>query len=73
MRYLSIVFLILLSSVLGACATAKPAPDAFGNAERAIEAAVRAGAEEHSPVEMEPSIADGLADWGAPSHPLLGD
>lgn len=52
MRYLSIFFLILLSSVLGACATAKPAPDAFGNAEEAIEAAIRAGAEEHSPVEL---------------------
>jgi hypothetical protein len=52
MRYLPILFLMLLSSVLGACATAKPAPDAFGDAEQAIEAAVRAGAEEHSPVEL---------------------
>lgn len=52
MRYLPILFLLLLSSVLGACATAKPAPDAFGNAEEAIEAAIRAGAEEHSPVEL---------------------
>jgi len=30
----------------------KPAPDAFANAEQAIDAAVRAGAEEHSPVEL---------------------
>jgi hypothetical protein len=52
MRYLSIFPLIVLASVLGACATAKPAPDAFANAEQAIEAAVRAGAEEHSPVEL---------------------
>jgi hypothetical protein len=52
MRYPLIFSLMLLSTVLGACATAKPAPDAFGNAEQAIEAAVRAGAEEHSPVEL---------------------
>jgi hypothetical protein len=52
MRYLSIFFVILLAAVLGACATVKPAPDAFANAEQAIEAAVRAGAEEHSPVEL---------------------
>lgn len=49
MRYLLVTLLPLL---LAACATAKPAPDAFNDAERAIEAAVRAGAEEHSPVEL---------------------
>lgn len=52
MRYLSILSLMLLSTLLVACATAKPAPDAFGDAEEAIEAAGRAGAEEHSPVEL---------------------
>ena len=52
MRYPLIFSLMLLSTLLGACATAKPAPDAFANAEQAIEAAVRAGAEEHSPVEL---------------------
>lgn len=31
---------------------AKPGPDAFADAEEAIDAAVRAGAEEHSPVEL---------------------
>jgi hypothetical protein len=30
----------------------KPAPEAFTRAEQAIESAVRAGAEEHSPVEL---------------------
>lgn len=37
---------------LASCASAKPQPDAFASAERAIEAAVRAGAEQHSPVEL---------------------
>lgn len=49
MRYLALVLSILL---LNACATAKPAPDAFDAADRAIEAAVRAGAEQCSPVEL---------------------
>lgn len=49
MRYLALTLLILL---LSACAATKPAPDAFDAAERAIEAAVRAGAEQHSPVEL---------------------
>lgn len=48
MRYLLIPMILLLAS----CATPKPAPDAFTDAEAAIEAAVRAGAEEHSPVEL---------------------
>ena len=43
-----IIFTILLVS----CTTVKPAPDAFNDAEEAIEAAIRAGAEEHSPVEL---------------------
>lgn len=47
MRYLLILLLLLAG-----CATPKPAPDAFADAERAIEAAVRAGAEEYSPVEL---------------------
>ena len=49
MRNLAVVVLILL---LASCATPKPAPDAFTNAEEAINAAVQAGAEEHSPVEL---------------------
>lgn len=44
--------LIALSALLVSCATAKPSPDAFEDAEQAIEAAVRVGAEEHSPVEL---------------------
>jgi hypothetical protein len=38
--------------MLVSCTTAKPAPDAFSDAEEAMEAAVAAGAEEHSPVEL---------------------
>ena len=34
------------------CTTPKPAPDAFNDAEQAMEAAIAAGAEEHSPVEL---------------------
>ena len=48
MRKLFPVTLLLLA----ACAAPKPAPDAFDDAEEAIEAAVLAGAEEHSPVEL---------------------
>jgi len=49
MQNLVILLIVLL---LSACAVPKPAPDAFGDAEQAIEAALRAGAEEHSPVEL---------------------
>jgi len=44
--------IIIISLILASCAAAKPAPDAFKNAEAAINAAVEAGAEEHSPVEL---------------------
>jgi hypothetical protein len=44
----AIIFTLLLAS----CTTVKPAPNAFNDAEEAIEAAIRAGAEEHSPVEL---------------------
>jgi hypothetical protein len=44
----AIIFTLLLAS----CTTVKPAPNAFNDAEQAIEAAIRAGAEEHSPVEL---------------------
>ena len=43
---------LLLALFLTACAAPKPAPDAFNDAEEAIEAAVSAGAEQHSPVEL---------------------
>lgn len=46
------IFLIFPFALLVGCATAKPAPDAFADAEAAIEAAVAAGAEEHAPVEL---------------------
>jgi len=49
MRYLIPVSLAIL---LAACATAKPTPDAFATAEDAIVSAEKAGAEEHSPVEL---------------------
>lgn len=45
-------FLFLLLLILVSCATPKPQPDSFDNAERAIDAAVAAGAEQHSPVEL---------------------
>jgi hypothetical protein len=45
-----VVFLIVM--LLSACATPKPTPGAFNDAEQALDAAVRAGAEEHSPVEL---------------------
>jgi hypothetical protein len=48
MRYLVLLFTVLLVS----CTTARPAPDAFSDAEEAVEAAVAAGADEHSPVEL---------------------
>jgi len=47
----NLVFLLILL-LLSACTTAKPAPDAFASAERVLEVAVQAGAEEHSPVEL---------------------
>jgi len=49
MRNLSVLCLTFL---LASCVTAKPAPNAFNDAEEAIEAAQRAGAEQHSPVEL---------------------
>lgn len=47
----NLVFLVI-SLLLFACATTKPADDAFTSAESAIEVAIQAGAEEHSPVEL---------------------
>ena len=48
MRYLVIPLLVLLAS----CAATKPAPNAFNDAEEAMQAAINAGAEEYSPVEL---------------------
>ena len=50
MRFL--LLLLFLIPFLASCAAPKPAPGAFEDAEQAIDAAVRAGAEEHSPVEL---------------------
>lgn len=44
--------IILIALLLVSCAAPRPAPDAFEDAERAIQAAVRAGAEENAPVEL---------------------
>jgi hypothetical protein len=44
--------LLIITMLLAACAAPMPAPDAFLHAEQAIDAAVRAGAEEQSPVEL---------------------
>jgi hypothetical protein len=49
MRKLVIVIFTLL---LASCAAPRPAPNSFNDAEEAIDAAVAAGAEEHSPVEL---------------------
>ena len=49
MQKLVILLIVLLFT---GCAVPKPAPDAFNDAEQALDAAVRAGAEEHSPVEL---------------------
>lgn len=46
---LTFLFCALL---LSACATPKPPEDTFNSAERAIEAAIQAGAEQHAPVEL---------------------
>ena len=51
MRY-PVLLTFLLPLMLAACVAAKPAPEAFSAAEEAIDAAVRVGAEEHSPVEL---------------------
>ena len=50
MRFL--LLLLFLLPFLASCATPKPAPGAFDDAERRIQAAVDAGAEEYSPVEL---------------------
>ena len=49
MQKLALLSIVLL---LAACASPRPAPDASQAAEAAIDAAVSAGAEEHSPVEL---------------------
>ncbi len=50
MRNLLVVIFSTLA--LASCAAPKPAPNAFNDAEEAIQEAVDAGAEEHSPVEL---------------------
>lgn len=52
MRHAALLPTLILTALLASCVTPKPAPDAFADAEQAIDAAVRAGAEEHSPVEL---------------------
>ena len=49
MRHLPLFLGLIL---LAACTTTKPPPGSFDDAEEAITAAVNAGAEEHSPVEL---------------------
>jgi hypothetical protein len=48
----NLVVILFTTLVLASCATPKPAPNAFGDAEQAIQKAIDAGAEEHSPVEL---------------------
>lgn len=50
---LCLSFLMLTGALLlSACATPKPSPDTLQSAERAIDAAILAGAEQHAPVEL---------------------
>ena len=48
----NLAVLLLGTLVLVSCATPKPSEDAFNSAERGIDAAVQAGAEQHAPVEL---------------------
>ena len=52
MALIRILLAASLLLILVGCTTPKPQPDAFAAAEQAIEAAIRAGAEQHSPVEL---------------------
>ncbi len=52
MRYPANLLILALPALLASCVAPKPAPDAFLHAEQAIDAAVHAGAEQHSPVEL---------------------
>jgi len=47
----NLIALFLLLTLVG-CATEKPKPDAFAAANQALESAVKAGAEQHAPVEL---------------------
>ena len=46
------LFFLPIFLLLAACATPKPSADAFASAEMALDVAVKAGAEEYSPVEL---------------------
>jgi len=48
----NLIVIIFTALALASCAAPRPAPDAFSDAEEAIQEAVDAGAEEHSPVEL---------------------
>ncbi|AKS42708.1 DUF4398 domain-containing protein [Wenzhouxiangella marina] len=47
-----LVFALLLTLVLGACATTPPDPRLLDNARQAIDQAEAAGAQEYSPLEL---------------------
>lgn len=47
-----LIFALFTTVLLASCVTPKPAPGAFAAAEQAIAAAMAAGAEEYSPVEL---------------------
>lgn len=49
MRFALAVIVVL---ALAACTTPRPAPDTLQDAQRSIDAAVEAGAEEYAPVEL---------------------
>ncbi len=45
-------FTLVITALLTACATPKPSEGAFNSAERSMDAAIQAGAEQHAPVEL---------------------
>lgn len=45
-------FALFSAMLLVSCATPKPSEDAFASAERGIDVAIQAGAEQHAPVEL---------------------
>jgi len=49
---MKLFFLVPLLLILACCAAVKPEPNSFDNAEQAVNAAVRAGAEQYAPVEL---------------------
>ncbi len=50
--FLAMLAMMTCALLLAGCATPKPSPDALESAQRAIDAAILEGAEQHAPVEL---------------------